>query len=273
MSVLSDVYSVEGGLLLHSRRSCPAIRTELPYRDGSGAPIRVSRVTSLPAPSRRCRVCWEAAVGASAVESVDTTRTLTVEIDATRVATIRDVALQRHGEMAGRDLSYGVTSPERQLTGLLGEAAVLLWLTQELAGAFEFAGDQPGGADVYLRSKLDGQGWTMLEVKTHDAAFWYEHGRLVNTRQLARMSADVIVWCVVPKRPERFALERDLRPGSETAIDVVVAGWSPVEECRASGTDERSVKWSNVRVHAPLRAPGALVDWLRGGRREGWDRA
>lgn len=272
MADLLTVFSVEGGFMLHSRRSCPVIRTELPYRDRANTPIRESRTTSGPAPGQRCTVCWDGAVGASRVEVVDPSSTVTVRIGAGQVESIRDLALRRDSEMAGRDLSYGLTSPERQFTGLLGEAAVLLWLSEELVGEYEFFGDRAGGADVHLRSKYDGRGWTFVEVKAHDAAFWFEHGRLLNDRQLARMDSDLVVWCVVPTRSAGFSLARDFGTGSCRAIEVEVVGWSPVEECRAGATPERFVKWSNMRVHAPLRTPADLSDWLSNGRPDGWGR-
>ena len=46
-----------------------------------------------------------------------------------------------------------------------------------------------------------------FEVKTHDAGFWHEHARMVNDRQLARISAQVPVWCVTSKRPPRSEVE------------------------------------------------------------------
>lgn len=132
---------------------------------------------------------------------------------------------------------------------------MLVWLHDSLPKGFELFGAQPGGADAYVRNPGDGQGLTLVEVKTHDERFWRRNGRLVNADQLKRMSADLIMWCVAPE---------------PLGCSAVLVGWSPVDEVRSSGTPERTGVHRNVRVHAPLRSPGRLMAWLSSGRSGGW---
>ena len=170
-------------------------------------------------------------------------------------AALKGDADDRHLAMAGKKLSYGMTTQARQFAGVLGEAGVLAWLSSTLPATFELSGDQPGGADVYVCNPGDHNGWTLVEVKTHDARFWRENGRLVNAQQLSRMSSDVIPWCVTP---------------NPLGQRVVLAGWSPVQEVIDSGVAEMTGPFSNVRVHAPMRAPEQLSTWLASGRNDGW---
>ena len=205
---------------------------------------------------------WRVSLGDSAAlsarENVDSARAVAVHFDADKIAVIQDEAMRRHEVMDGRNLAYGASTPARQLAGTLGEASVLVWLSQTLPEDFELSGDQPGGADAYVRNPADGQGLTLIEVKTHGANFWRDNGRLVNAEQLSRMSADVILWCVLP---------------GSVGERVVLAGWSPVAEARETGVPEMTGRFSNVRVNAPLRAPGQLSEWLTSGRTGPWPEA
>lgn len=202
-----------------------------------------------------CRLSVGDDAASSAVEAVRSSQAVAVHFDADKIAAIRTEATRRHEAMSGRNLAYGQSTPNQQMAGALGEAAVLVWLYETLPATFEFHGDEPGGADAYVRNPADGNGLTLIEVKAHDANFWSQNGRLVNAEQLSRMPADVIVWCVLP---------------SPIGERVVIAGWSPATEARDSGVPEMTGKLSNVRIHAPLRTPGQLSEWLTSGRDAGW---
>lgn len=199
-----------------------------------------------------CRITFGDDAAISTMESVDPSQVIVVEFDRDKQRVLSDAAIERHEAMKDRyDLPYGFSTPHGQLVGVLGEAGVAIWLYESLPAQFEFSGDQPGGADAYVRNPDDNQGWTLIETKCHGSSFWHGNGRLVNAQQLPRMAAEVIVWCVAPE------------PIGER---VVVVGWSPVADVRASGVPEMTGARANVRAHAELRPPQQLVDWLLSGR-------
>lgn len=185
-------------------------------------------------------------------EEVDSGQAVVIKFDRTRREALTAVAAERHGAMKDKELPYGPSTLHGQLVGVLGEAALLVWLYEALPANFEMADDRPGGADAYVRNPLDQQGWTLIEVKTHGSAFWHENGRLVNAVQLPRMSSDILLWCVTPP------------PLGER---VVIIGWSPVREVQANGVPEMTGTKPNVRVNAAMRTPHQLAEWLCSGRR------
>jgi hypothetical protein len=120
-------------------------------------------------------------------------------------------------------------------------------------GGYSLGGPEPGGADAYAGITADGQGWTTIDAKTCDESFWYRNGRLVNPEQLPGLFFDILMWCVTP---------------ANARGDVVLVGWSPVAEVKATATPEVIDGIDTMRVHARLRPPELLGQWLVSGRQE-----
>lgn len=255
------VYFVDPGEL-HARRSCPFLRSKAAKQGGRHrrirTPIQERRLAGTMLPTTQTCPCWRSYAGQGELSATTITSpqegpisgAVPVSFTVEELRQLRKLAAQRHQEMKTGNIAYGISTPERQLAGLLGERGILRWLHAKLPSNAALVEGGPGDPDVWVRLP-DGQGLTGIEVKTHEETFWNEHGRMVSALQLGRMHADVIAWCCTVE---------------PVGTLVRVLGWSTVAEVRKSGEEVTFRGHRNVRVHAPLQSPDLLVQWLAGGR-------
>lgn len=168
-------------------------------------------------------------------------------------------AEERQSAMSeSRSLSYGWSSETTNTVGLLGEHAVAHYLRERATGEVRLVGSEAnsirwanGDVWVYMVNGV-GSSPVKVEVKTTRFSRWQRNGPLVNAQQWQRLQADAIVWCVIA----------DELP----TTSVIITGWLPVEEARASALNtviNPHDDYPSVAIKQPLRAPGGLYAWAR----------
>lgn len=166
-------------------------------------------------------------------------------------------AQARQERMRGDAGSYGTTSEEMNVVGLMGEDAIVHWFEGQGADVSSIADDlssiASGQGDVELSFKP--AGWTrvtgQVEVKTSRRRDYLRLERTVVAAQLSRMTCDAVFWCTVVD---------DLAAGA--AVDIM--GWLPRAEAQASAFQEPTVARGRpaVRIKRPLRDPRLFLAWL-----------
>ncbi|MFC6044756.1 hypothetical protein ACFP8W_00775 [Nocardioides hankookensis] len=170
---------------------------------------------------------------------------------------LRARASARQDNMDPATLSYGVTSEDMNLVGLLGEDAVLRWLTEQGAEVQSIADDPTsiatGQGDLQL--SFSPTGWTRIvahvEVKTSRRRDYARFERTVVSSQLSRMACDAVFWCTA---------EDDL--ADRGIVDIM--GWLPCADAQAPEYHEPAEARGRpaVRIKRPLRDPSEFMSWL-----------
>jgi hypothetical protein len=166
-------------------------------------------------------------------------------------------ARARQQRMQGDAMSYGTTSEEMNVVGLMGEDAVANWLAGQGAEVCSIAdeADSIASGQGDLEVSFKPAGWTrvigLVEVKTSRRRDYLRLERTVIAGQLSRMNCHAVFWCTVAN---------DLAPGA--AVDIM--GWLPRAEVQEAAFHEPTVARGRpaVRIKRPLRDPRGFLAWL-----------
>lgn len=183
---------------------------------------------------------------------------LRFDFDSAILFDLRERARVRNREMAEHPTSYGETSFDGQVVGLLGEFGVERWFRDHdfevECIADNVTGDRSRGDLLISPASTVHAGIQVstpvaIEVKTSQMQHAQKFGGQLNKQQLSNMRCDAIVWCLTGS-----TLPRDW---------VRIAGWLPRVGLEYVDVDPSSTGKSQVRITAGLRDPAELVDWVR----------
>ena len=113
----------------------------------------------------------------------------------------------------------------RNVRGVAGEQAVLLWLRDVLGDAVEVrdaadAADGPSDLEVTTAAGVLG-----IEVKTTTYDGWLRYGRSINAEQVWETDAEIYVWCAGPNMSK--------------PREIHIVGWSTTDDVRRDHSEQR----------------------------------
>lgn len=178
--------------------------------------------------------------------------TLRIDISPKALAGIEERARARltRFEAAGhaRAISGDDERLRRNVLGVTGEQAVLLWLRDVLGDAIEIrdAADAPDGpSDLEVTTAAGTLG---VEVKTTTYDRWLRFGRVIAEEQVWGTDAEIYVWCAGP----------DVSGPRE----IHIVGWSTTADVRRDYAKQRFTRARDGSMRPPpVVAPKSRNEW------------